>query len=119
MTDDRDYRELYIAYANMDGREKDTIAVINEGLQKGVLKPDYQTYLALAQSYYFSEQIPQAIDAWKIAAPQAPNGETFLNLARALQNEGRLAEAKDAAKQALAKGVKKPEDAQRILSAKQ
>ncbi len=41
-------------------QEKDVIAVINEGLQKGILKPDYQVYLALAQSYYYSDQVPQA-----------------------------------------------------------
>ena len=41
----------------MDGKEKEVISVINEGMQKGVLKPDQQTYLALAQSYYYSDQI--------------------------------------------------------------
>ncbi|GAB2510995.1 tetratricopeptide repeat protein [Pseudoxanthomonas sangjuensis] len=118
LTEDRDYRQLYITYANMDGKEKQAIAVINEGLQKGVLKPDHQTYIALAQSYYYSEQIPQAIDAWKKAAPLAPNGETYLNLARVLHQEGRIAEAKQAAQSALDKGVKKPEDARRILALK-
>ena len=38
----------------MDGKEKEVIAVINDGMQKGILKPDQQTYLALAQSYYYS-----------------------------------------------------------------
>lgn len=118
LTEDRDYRQLYITYANMDGKEKDTIAVINEGLQKGALKPDHQTYLALAQSYYYSEQIPQAIDAWKKAAPMAPNGETYLNLAKVLHQEGKIAEAKEAAKQALAKGVKKPDEAKKIMALK-
>jgi len=118
LTEDRDYRQLYITYANMEGKEKQAIAVINEGLQKGVLKPDHQTYIALAQSYYYSEQIPQAIDAWKKAAPLAPNGETYLNLARVLHQEGRIAEAKQAAQSALDKGVKKPEDARKILALK-
>ena len=116
LTDDREYRQLYSMYANMDGREKDVIAVINEGLQKGVLKDDYQTQLALAQSYYYSEQIPQAIEAWKKAAPQSPNGETYLNLARVLWQENRIPEAKQAAKSALDKGLKKPEDAKKILA---
>lgn len=116
LTDDREYRQLYSMYANMDGREKEVVSVINEGLQKGVLKDDYQVQLALAQSYYYSEQIPQAIEAWKKAAPQSPNGETYLNLARVLWQENRIPEAKQAAKSALDKGLKKPEDAKKILA---
>lgn len=118
LSDEREYRQLYITYANMDGREKDVIAVINDGIQKGVLKPDYQTYLALAQSYYYSEQIPQAIEYWQKAAPLSKDGETYLNLARVLWQEGKVAEAKAAAQQALAKGVKKPEDAKKIINLK-
>jgi tetratricopeptide (TPR) repeat protein len=118
LSDEREYRQLYITYANMDGRDKDVIAVINEGMQKGVLKPDYQTYLALAQSYYYSEQIPQAIENWQKAAPLSKDGETYLNLARVLWQEGRTAEAKQAAQKALDKGVKKPEDARKIINLK-
>ncbi len=115
---ERDYRNLYALYINTQGKEKDAIAVIDEGLQKGLLKPDYQTYNAQAQAYWFSEQPGKAIEAYQKAAPLAPDGETYLNLARALTNEGRAAEAKEAAKQALAKGVKKPEDANRIIGGK-
>ena len=118
LSEEREYRQLYITYANMDGREKDVISVINEGLQKGVLKPDYQTHLALAQSYYYSDQIPQAIENWQKAAPLSKDGETYLNLARVLWQEGRTAEAKQAAQQALNKGVKKPEDARKIINLK-
>ncbi|RRN78680.1 hypothetical protein EIM50_12600 [Pseudoxanthomonas sp. SGD-10] len=118
LSEEREYRQLYVTYANMEGREKDVIAVINEGLQKGLLKPDYQTYLALAQSYYYSEQIPQAIENWQKAAPLSKDGETYLNLARVLYQEGRVPEAKQAAQQALAKGVRKPEDARKIINLK-
>lgn len=108
LTDEKEYRQLYITYANMDGKEKDVISVVNEGLQKGLLKQDYQTYLALAQAYYYSEQVPQAIEAWQKAAPLAKDGETYLNLARVLWQEGRIPEAKTAAQAALNKGLKKP-----------
>ena len=116
MTEEKDYRQLYLTYANMEGKEKDVIAVINEGLQKGVVKPDYQTYLALAQAYYYSEQIPQAIEAWQKAAPLSKDGETYLNLARVLWQEGRVPEAKVAARAALDKGLKKPDDAKKIIA---
>ena len=116
MTEEKDYRQLYLTYANMDGKEKDVIAVVNEGLQKGIVKPDYQTYLALAQAYYYSEQIPQAIEAWQKAAPLSKDGETYLNLARVLWQEGRIPEAKVAARAALDKGLKKPDDAKKIIA---
>lgn len=115
-TEDRDYRLLYSAYLNLDGKEKQAAEVIQEGLDKGILKPDYQTYLALAQAYYFSDQVAPAIDAYQKAAPLSPNGETYLNLARVLWQEDRIPEAKEAARQALAKGIKKPEDAKKIMA---
>jgi tetratricopeptide (TPR) repeat protein len=116
LTEDKEYRQLYASYLQMDGKEKEAISVINDGMQKGVLKPDYQTYLALAQAYYFSDQAAPAIDAYKKAAPLGPDGETYLNLAKVLWQEDRIPEAKEAAKQAIAKGVKKPDDAKKILA---
>lgn len=115
LTEAKDYRNLFAIYSKMDGREKDVIAVVNEGLQKKILEPDYNSYIALAQAYWFDEQTASAIEAFKKAAPLAPDGEAYLNLARALSNEGRGAEAKAAAQQALAKGVQKPEEAKRII----
>jgi hypothetical protein len=117
LTEEKEYRQLYITYANMDGKEKEVIAVVNDGLQKGILKSDdYQTQLALAQAYYYSDQVGPAIDAWKKAAPLAPNGDTYLNLARVLWQEDRVPEAKQAAKAAIDKGLKKPDDAKKILA---
>jgi tetratricopeptide (TPR) repeat protein len=109
-----DYRNLYAMYLNHN-KNKEGIAVIQEGLQKGVLSEDYQTLNSLAQAYWFSGQSDQAIAAYRKAAPLAPNGEVYLNLARALLNEGQTAEAKRAAQQALDKGVAKPADAKKIL----
>ncbi len=118
LTEEREYKQLYSIYANTDNKERDVIAVINEGMSKGILKPDYQTYLALAQSYYYSEQIPQAIEAWRQAAPLSKDGETYLNLAKVLHSEGRIPEAKQAARDALEKGVKNPADANKIINLK-
>lgn len=115
-TEDRDYRQLYSTYLNSEGKEKQAAAVIKDGLDKGVLKPDHQAYLALAQAYYFSEQTGPAIEAYRKAAPLDDDGETYLNLARLLWQESRIPEAKEAAKQAIAKGLKKPDDAKKILA---
>lgn len=109
-----DYRNLYAMYLNHN-KNKEGIAVIQEGLQKGALKEDYDTLNALAQAYWFAGQSDQAIAAYRKAAPMGPNGEAYLNLARALLNEGHVAEAKQAAQQALDKGVRNPGDAKKIL----
>ncbi|SFL09940.1 Uncharacterized conserved protein HemY, contains two TPR repeats [Lysobacter sp. cf310] len=116
LNEDKDYRQLYSTYLQIDGNEKKAAEVINDGLSKGILKPDFQAYLALAQSYYFSDQVNPSIEAYKKAAPLAPDGETYLNLARVLWQEDRIPEAKEAAKQAIAKGVKKPDDAKKIIA---
>jgi tetratricopeptide (TPR) repeat protein len=120
LTSEKEYRQLYATYSNMDKHEKQTIEVINDGLAKNILKPNLEVYQILAQAYYYSDppQIAQAIDAWNKAAPLDPTGETYLNLARVQLQEGNIAEAKKAARLALDKGVKKPQDAKTILSAK-
>ncbi|AAF82820.1 TPR domain protein, component of TonB system [Xylella fastidiosa] len=118
LTEEREYKQLYSIYANTDNKEKDVINVINEGMSKGILKPDYQTYLALAQSYYYTDQITQAIENWKKAAPLSNDGETYLNLAKVLFQHGRLAEAQQAAQKALSKGIKKPEEAKKMINIK-
>lgn len=121
LTDEREYKQLYSIYANTEGKEQDVIKVINDGQAKGILKADdYQAQLALAQAYYYSEpaQVGKAIEAWQKAAPLSKDGETYLNLARVLHAEGRTSEAKAAAQQALAKGVKNQADAKKIINLK-
>ncbi len=120
LTEDRDYRNLMALYLNSDNGNQKAIEVINEGLQKNILKPDAKVYVALAQAYYFSEpsQVEPAIEAYRKAAPLDERGESYLNLAKVLANEGRLPEAKQAAQQALDKGIRSPDEAKRILARK-
>jgi tetratricopeptide (TPR) repeat protein len=115
LDEERDYRQLYALYLNADGREADGIAVINEGLTKGVLKPSAEVYIALGQAYYFSDKIKESIDAYRKALPFAKDGEPALNLARVLTNEEDYAGAKAAAQEALKKGVKKPGEAWMVI----
>jgi tetratricopeptide (TPR) repeat protein len=102
-------------YSNIKGRENDSAAVINEGLQKGILQPNAEVYTVLAEDYYFTNQIPQAIEAYKKADAVSTDGEAALNLAKVYNNQGRAAEAKVAAEHALQKGVKQPEEARGII----
>ncbi|HLT43090.1 MAG TPA: tetratricopeptide repeat protein [Luteimonas sp.] len=118
LTEEREYRNLIASYLSLDDGHHKAIAVIEEGLAKSILPPDYQTYVALAQAHYFGEpqDINASIAAYQKAAPLATNGETFLNLAKLLSNEGRLEEARQAAQQALDKGVRAPDEARNIIS---
>jgi Flp pilus assembly protein TadD len=111
-----DYRSLYALYSNIKGHENDSAAVINEGFQKGILQPNEEVYMILAQDYYFTNQTPQAIEAYKKAdALPTADGEPALYLAKIYNNQHQLTEAKAAAQRALQKGVKQPEDARAII----
>lgn len=114
----RELRALYVGYMNAQ-RWNEAQKVIEDGVAKGILQagPDLgRDYQVLAQNAYMEDKIPQAIELYKRAAPMAADGEAYLNLAKVLDYAGRKAEAKAAATQALEKGVKKPEDAKRILA---
>lgn len=100
-----DYQQLSSIYINLDGHQEQAIDVINEGLQTGALKPDFETLETLAKLYYLADQKAQAIDAYAKAAPLDDDGETYLDLATLLSDEDRIAEAQVAARHALDKGV--------------
>lgn len=112
-----EYRTLFVGYINAE-KYKEAQDVLEEGVTKGAIKPSQQLasdYSILAQSYYANEKVPQAIDFYTRANKVSGDGEAALNLAKVLRNEDRIAEAKAAAREALAKGVKKPKDANAIL----
>lgn len=118
LTEKRELRALYIGYMNAQ-RWDDAKKVIDDGVAKGILQQDAdlaRDYQILAQNAYMDDKIPQAIELYKLAAPLAADGEAYLNLAKVLDYADRKAEAKAAAKQALEKGIKKPEEANRILA---
>jgi tetratricopeptide (TPR) repeat protein len=113
-----EYRTLYVGYLNAN-KYREAEAVLLDGVAKGVI-PASQTlandYAVIAQNYYGEENVEKAIEFYRRAAEVSNNGEAALNLAKVLRNEGRIAEAKAAARDALAKGVKKPKDANDILA---
>jgi tetratricopeptide (TPR) repeat protein len=110
------YRNLYLLYANQKGHEADSAAVIEDGLRKGILQPDRELYVVLAQDYYAGHRMPEAIDAYRKADAVSSDGNAALNLARIYSNEGRMAEAREAAKVALRKGVARSGEAHSIIA---
>ncbi|MFZ2754228.1 MAG: hypothetical protein WAZ48_12365 [Lysobacteraceae bacterium] len=118
LTDGKEYRALFVGYINAE-KYAQAQAVLEEGVAKGAIKPSQtlaNDYSIIAQSYYADDKVPQTIDFYSRAAKVATDGEASLNLAKVLRNEDRLSEAKAAAREALAKGVKKPKDANDILA---
>lgn len=116
LTEAKDYEAAYKLMANIPGREKDAVAMINEGLAKGILQPSHDVYAYIGNAYYNADQIPQAIEAWSKAAPLGKDGETYLNIGKLQASEEKWAEAKAAAQKALAKGVRKPGDAWLVVA---
>lgn len=112
------YRTLFVGYVNAS-KYKEAQEVLEDGVVKGVIPPSQtlaNDYSILAQNYLAEDKGAQAVDFYGRAAKVATNGEAALNLAKVLTYEDRIAEAKVAAREALAKGVKKPKDANNILA---
>lgn len=117
LTEPNEYRALYVTYINGD-RDKDAIAVIEQGLASGVLQPGpdlAKDFMVLGQRAYFNDDDATAIDMYKRAASMSADGEAALNLAKIYAQTGRKDEARAAAQQALDKGVKDPADARKLL----
>ena len=115
-TESKDYEMAFRLLANIEGHDKDAMALIDEGLQKGILKPSYEMYAFQGRSYYEAEQSAKAIEAWSKAAPLAKDGEMYLNLGKLQAQNEKWAEAKVSAKSALDKGVKKQGEAWQVLA---
>ena len=113
-----EYRTLFVGYVNA-GKYKEAQEVLEDGVTKGATPPSQTLagdYSIIAQNYLAEEKNAQAINFYDRAAKVSTNGEAALNLAKVLTYEDRIGEAKVAAREALAKGVKKPKDANNILA---
>ena len=115
-TESKDYDMAYRLLANIDGREKDAMVVIEEGLSKKILVPDYGVYSFQGRHYYDTDQIPKAIEMWSKAAPLAKDGEMYLNVGKLQMETKRWADAKAAATTAMEKGVKKKGEAWQVIA---
>lgn len=121
LTEDREYRALYSGLLNEDNRWKEAAAVIDEGAAKGVLPKNEdlgKAYSIVANQAFFADDLTAAAKYYALAAPLMSDGEAWLNLAKVYNNQGKKAEQRNAAQQALKKGVKNTAEAQRLASPK-
>jgi predicted Zn-dependent protease len=116
LTEQRDYEVGFSLLANTEGRDKDAIALVEEGEKKGALKPTAAMYSYIGHYYYSEDQTAKAVEYWSKGAAGAKDGELALNLAKLQVGEEKWAEAKAAAKLAQEKGVKRPGEAWQMLA---
>jgi predicted Zn-dependent protease len=107
LTESKDYETGFRLLANIEGRQKDALAFIDEGLKKGILKPSFEMYALQGQAAWEAEDTKGAMAAWTKGAPMSKNGEMYLNLAQLQADAGQFAEAKASAIAAREKGVKR------------
>lgn len=103
--------KLYYQKAQQDSDPKaaaqKAVAVLEEGLSKGVVKPGYDVYNIMANAAYQGEDNNKAVDAFRKAIPFAPNGDVAIAAGSLLLNEGKYPEAAKLFQQGIDKGVKK------------
>ena len=116
ITQPNEYEAGYVSYSYLEGKEDQSVKIINEGIAKGIIEPDAQVYNILAQSSYYSNQPKLAIDAWTKGAALSKDGEQNLSLARVYIEEERYSEGKAAAQQALSKGIKDRGEAKQLIA---
>lgn len=111
-----EYEAGYISYSYLEGKEAKAIAIIKDGMGKGIISPDATVYNVLGQSYYYTNEPKAAAEAWGKAAALSPKGEYDLLLARVLAEESEYAKAKTAANTALSKGIASRGEAYLIIA---
>lgn len=80
------------------------VGVLKEGMSKGIVQPGYDSYKLLGDSYAIAGDYKGAVDAYGKASPDAKTGEVDFLRGQMLENLNRHKEARDALKQAIAKG---------------
>jgi tetratricopeptide (TPR) repeat protein len=115
LTEESDYK---LATQLYDQSEKplDGAKLLKEGFDKGIVKPSYEMYKLLGDSYALGQDDKSAIDAYAKASPLAKDGYVDYVRGSLLLNNDRPKEAVEALKQGIAKGgLKKPGEAYILL----
>jgi predicted Zn-dependent protease len=103
LTSESDYKLMAQLYDQLD-KPKEGAAVLAEGFSKGIIKPSYEMYKLLGDSYELAGDDAHAIDAYGKASPLSKDGNVDYVRGSLLMNNDRGKEAADALRQAIAKG---------------
>jgi len=115
LTSENDYKLMAQLYDQLD-KPKEGAAVLSEGFSKGIIKPSYEMYKLLGDSYALGNDDTHALDAYGKASPLSKDGNIDYVRGSLLMNNDRGKEAVDALRQAVAKGnLKQPGEAYILL----
>lgn len=92
------------------------LAVLDEGMKKGLVKPGYQSYRIQGDAYYLQDNIRKAIENYEKAAKTAPDGQMNLQAASLLLSQGKRTAARTHAREAIKQGLKHPGHAYMIIA---
>lgn len=90
--------------------------VLEDGIGKGVLKADAETYVLMGQAAEIGNSIDKAIGYYSKAIPLASDGEAALRAGRLLLSENKYSQAKGLVQQGIGKGVKHQGTAYMLLA---
>lgn len=109
--DETGYMNMAKMYDNLGQNSSDpkanamkAVAVLNEGMDKGIVQPGFDSYKLLGDSYAIAGDYKNAAAAYGKASPDAKTGQVDFLRGQMLENLDRHKEARDALKQAIAKG---------------
>lgn len=109
--DEAGYMNMAKMYDNLGQNSSDpkanaikAVGVIKEGMSKGIVQPGYDSYKLLGDSYAIAGDYKNAVIDYGKASPDAKTGEVDFLRGQLLEQLGRDKEARDALKQAIAKG---------------
>ncbi|TAL90376.1 MAG: tetratricopeptide repeat protein [Rhodanobacter sp.] len=92
------------------------VAVINEGMNKGIMQPSADNYVLLGKADFVAGDMKAARQAFDKALPLAKDGEPALQIANMELTSSQYAKAKAMVKEALSKGVKHTGTAYLVLA---
>ena len=111
ITDETGYLNMAKMYDNLGQNSSDpkpnamkAVAVLKEGMGKGIVKPGFDSYKLLGDSYAIAGNYKDAVDAYGKASPDTKTGQVDFLRGQMLENLGRHKDARDAINQAIAKG---------------
>jgi predicted Zn-dependent protease len=115
LTSEDDYKLAAQVYDQAD-KAKDGAAFLKDGFDKGIVKPSYDMYKLLGDSYALAQDDKNAIDAYGKASALAKDGNIDYLRGNLLFQNDRAKEAVEAIKQGISKGgLKQPGEAYIIL----
>src|SRR5215471_3051187 len=115
LTSESDYKLMGQLYDQLD-KPKEGAAVLSEGFSKGIIKPSYEMYKLLGDSYALASDDTHAIESYGKASAMAKDGNVDYIRGSLLLNNDRSKDAADALRQAVAKGgLKQPGEAYILL----